>query len=183
MEEQVAQDAQSEAATAAAEQSEPTQTTLSATDLLQRMQQIEQESTSYKDQYLRSAAEMKNYKRRVEQDRIDLIRNAGAGVLMKMLPILDDFDLAIAHVPEEIENSPWFNGIKLVQSKLQTVFEGEGVTPIQALGQRFDPNFHEAVMHEAAGPEHAGKVTAELRRGYVLNDRVIRPTMVKVGEE
>lgn len=181
MEEQISQNAQGEPAVATVEQSDTT--VLSAAELQQRMQQIEQESASYKDQYLRTAAEMKNYKRRVEQDRVDLIRNAGVSVLMKMLPILDDFDLAIEHVPDEIANSPWFNGIKLVQSKLQTVIEGEGVRPIQALGQRFDPNFHEAVMHEAAGPEQAGKVTAELRRGYVLNDRVLRPTMVKVGEE
>jgi len=159
-----------------------TQPGLSAADLQQRLAQIEQESASFKDQYLRATAEMRNYKRRVEQERGDLIRNAGAGVLMKMLPILDDLDLAMSHVPEDIASSPWFSGVKLVQTKLQTVLEGEGVKPIQALGRPFDPNFHEAVMHEAAGPENAGKVTAELRRGYTLHDRVIRPTMVKVGE-
>jgi molecular chaperone GrpE len=70
----------------------------------------------------------------------------------------------------------------MVQTKLQTMLEGEGVTPIEALGTNFDPRFHEAVMHEPAGPAMAGKVTAELRRGYTLHDRVIRPTMVKVGE-
>ncbi len=155
---------------------------LSAADLQQRLAQIEQESASFKDQYLRAAAEMRNYKRRVEQERGDLIRNAGASVLMKMLPILDDLDLAMSHVPEEVASSPWFSGVKLVQTKLQTMLEGEGVKSIQALGQTFDPNYHEAVMHEAAGPEYAGKVTAELRRGYTLHDRVIRPTMVKVGE-
>ena len=151
-------------------------------DIEQQLQQLAQESESYKDQYMRATAEMRNYKRRVEQDRADLIRNAGAGVLMKLLPILDDFDLAMAHVPEEIAASQWFNGIKLVQTKLRTVFEGEGVKVIEALGATFDPNFHEAVMHEDAGPDQAGKVTAELRRGYTLHDRVIRPTMVKVGE-
>ena len=151
-------------------------------DLEARLRKAEEESASFKDQYLRTAAEMRNYKRRVEQDRTDLIRNAGAGVLLKLLPILDDFDLAMAHAPEEITSNPWFNGVKLVHSKLQTVLEGEGVKPIEALGAEFDPNFHEAVMHEAAGPQYAGKVTAELRRGYTLHDRVIRPTMVKVGE-
>src|SRR5919199_3054954 len=151
-------------------------------DIQQRLQQAEQESASFKDQYLRAAAEMRNYKRRVEQDRADLIRNAGAGMLMKLLPILDDLELAMAHVPEEIAASPWFNGVKLVQTKLQTMLEGEGLKPIEALGTDFDPRLHEAVMHEPAGPEMAGKVTAELRRGYRLHDRVIRPTMVKVGE-
>jgi molecular chaperone GrpE len=159
-----------------------TQPELPADALQQRVQQLEQESASFKDQYLRATAEMRNFRRRVEQERADQIRNAGAGVLMKLLPILDDFDLAMAHVPAEIAESAWFNGIKLVQSKLQTMLEGEGVRPIQALGQTFDPNFHEAVMHEPAGAEYAGKVTAELRRGYLLHDRVLRPTMVKVGE-
>ena len=168
--------------TVTAPEASATQPELSADDLQQRMQQIEQESASYKDQYLRATAELRNYRRRVEQERADLIRNAGAGVLMKLLPILDDLDLAMAHVPEEVAASPWFNGLKLVQTKLQTVLEGEGVKPIEALGTPFDPNVHEAVMHEPAGDELAGKVTAELRRGYTLHGRVIRPAMVKVGE-
>ena len=159
-----------------------THTTMSAEELVQRIEQLEQESLSYKDQYLRSAAEMRNYKRRTEQDRADLIRNAGASVLMKLLPVLDDFDLAMAHVPAEVADLPWFNGIKLMHSKLETMLEGEGVKPIEALGDVFDPNRHEAVMHEMVGPDMAGRVTAELRRGYMLHDRIIRPTLVKVGE-
>ncbi len=151
-------------------------------ELQQRLQQAEQDAASYKDQFLRTTAEMRNYKRRVEQERADLIRNAGAGVLMKLLPILDDFELAMAHVPQEIADSPWFNGVKIVQSKLQTVLESEGVKPIEAFGKPFDPNYHEAVMHEDAGPDQAGMVTAELRKGYTLHDRVIRPAMVKVGQ-
>lgn len=154
----------------------------SVEELQQRIEQLEQESLSYKDQYLRSAAEMRNYKRRTDQDRADLIRNAGASVLMKLLPVLDDFDLAMAHAPAEVADLSWFNGVKLMYTKLQTVLEGEGVKPIDALGAVFDPNRHEAVMHEMVGPEMAGRVTAELRRGYTLHDRVIRPTLVKVGE-
>jgi molecular chaperone GrpE len=87
------------------------------------------------------------------------------------------------HVPAEVAETSWFNGLQGVQRKIQTVMEGEGVKPIEALGQPFDPNFHDAVMHEDAGPEQAGKVTADLRRGYMLHERVIRPTMVKVGQE
>lgn len=157
-------------------------TSLSAEELVQRIEQLEQESSSYKDQYLRSAAEMRNYKRRTEQDRADLIRNAGASVLMKLLPVLDDFDLAMAHVPAEVAALPWFNGIRLMHTKLETMLEGEGVKPIEALGDVFDPNRHEAVMHEMVGPDMAGRVTAELRRGYTLHERIIRPTLVKVGE-
>ena len=152
-------------------------------ELQGRVQQLEQELAAVKDQYLRSAADLKNFKRRTEEDRATLIRNATAGLIMKLLPILDDFDLAMQHVPAEVAALPWFNGLQGVQRKLQTVLEGEGVKPIEAAGQQFDPHFHEAVMHEDAGPEQAGKVTADLRRGYMLHDKVIRPSMVKVGQE
>lgn len=148
-----------------------------------RVQQLEQEVNSAKDQYLRSVADLKNFKRRTEEERATLIRNATAGLIMKLLPILDDFDLAMQHVSPEVAESPWFNGLQGVQRKLQLVLEGEGVKPIEAQGQPFDPNFHDAVMHEDAGPEQAGKVTADLRKGYTLHDKVIRPSMVKVGQE
>ncbi|HEX6291745.1 MAG TPA: nucleotide exchange factor GrpE [Herpetosiphonaceae bacterium] len=156
---------------------------LSSEELQARMLQLEQESTSFKDQYLRAAADLKNFKRRTEEERGSLIRNATAGLLLKLLPILDDFDLAMQHVPPEVAETPWFSGLQGVQRKLQMVLEGEGVKPIEALGQTFDPHFHDAVMHEEAGPEQAGKVTADLRRGYMLHDRVLRPSMVKVGQE
>jgi molecular chaperone GrpE len=156
--------------------------TVGVDELQQRIEQLEQESASYKDQYLRAAAEMRNYKRRVEEDRANLIRNAGTAVLSKLLPILDDFDLAMTHAPNEVADLPWYNGVKLMYTKLQTVLEGEGVKPIEAVGAVFDPNQHEAVMHEMVGPDMAGRVTAELRRGYMLHDRVLRPSLVKVGE-
>jgi molecular chaperone GrpE len=152
-------------------------------ELQLRMQQLEQENAAFRDQYLRAAADLKNFKRRTEEERATLLRNASAGVILKLLPILDDFDLAMQHVPEEIAQSSWFNGLQGVQRKLQLVLESEGVKPIEALGQPFDPHQHEAVMHEDAGPEQAGKVTADLRKGYTLHERVIRPSMVKVGQE
>lgn len=165
-------------------QSEATTTAEQSSDGLQaRMQQLEQEASNMRDQALRAAADLKNFKRRTEEERANLIRNATAGLIMKLLPILDDFDLAMQHVPAEVAETSWFNGLQGVQRKIQTVMEGEGVKPIEALGQPFDPNFHDAVMHEDAGPEQAGKVTADLRRGYLLHERVIRPTMVKVGQE
>ncbi|MBV9790155.1 MAG: nucleotide exchange factor GrpE [Chloroflexi bacterium] len=156
---------------------------LSSDELQSRLQQLEQESSSYKDQYLRTAADLKNFKRRTEEERGTLIRNATAGLIMKILPILDDFDLAMQHVPAEVAETSWFNGLQGMQRKLQMVLEGEGVKPIEALGEPFNPHFHDAVMHEDAGPEQAGKVTADLRRGYMLHDRVLRPSMVKVGQE
>lgn len=160
-----------------------TETAAASDDLQATVQRLTQEANAFKDQYLRASADLKNFKRRTEDERGNLIRNATAGLIMKLLPIMDDFDLAMQHVPADVAETSWFNGLQGVQRKLQTVLEGEGVKPIEALGQPFDPNFHDAVMHEDAGPDQAGKVTADLRRGYTLHDRVIRPSMVKVGQE
>jgi molecular chaperone GrpE len=86
------------------------------------------------------------------------------------------------HAPADVADTSWFNGVQGIQRKLQLILETEGVTVIEAEGQPFDPHVHEAVMHEDAGAEYSGKVTADLRRGYKLHDRVLRPSMVKVGQ-
>jgi len=152
------------------------------TELQARVAQLEKEAAEYKDQWLRAAADYKNFKRRTDQERADLIRGASAGLLLKLLPVADDLERALSGVTPDIEATPWYGGFKLIPQKLQTVLESEGVTPIQALGQDFDPNFHEAVIYEAAGEGQEGKVVAELQKGYKLRDRVLRPTMVKVGQ-
>lgn len=150
--------------------------------LKMRVAQLERESAENKDQWLRAVADYKNFKRRTDQERADLIRGASAGLVLKLLPVLDDLERAIGSVTPELAASPWYGGFKLIPQKLQAVLESEGVTPIQALGQDFDPNFHEAVIYEATGDGQEGKVVGELQRGYMLRDRVLRPTMVKVGQ-
>ena len=151
------------------------------TALQARVAQLEKEVADYKDQWLRSAADFKNFKRRTDIERADLIRGASAGLLLKLLPAVDDLERALASVTPDVAATPWYGGFKLIPQKLQTVLESEGVTPINALGQDFDPNFHEAVIYEAAEGQE-GKVVGELQRGYKLRDRVLRPTMVKVGQ-
>lgn len=151
-------------------------------DLQARIAQLEEKNLANKDAYLRATADLKNFKRRTEEERSNLVRNASASVITKLLPVLDDFDLAMQHAPAEIAESSWFNGVQGIQRKLQLILETEGVTPIEAEGQPFDPHVHEAVMHEDAGPDQSGTVVADLRRGYKLHERVLRPTMVKVGQ-
>ncbi len=151
-------------------------------ELRARLEQLEQEVSTSKDAYMRATADLRNFKRRTEEDRTNLVRNASASVILKLLPVLDDFDLAMQHAPEDIAQNAWFSGVRGIQRKLQMILETEGVKPIEAEGQPFDPHFHEAVMHEDAGDENSGKVVADLRRGYTLHDRVLRPSMVKVGQ-
>ena len=151
-------------------------------ELRARVAQLERESADYKDQWLRAAADYKNFKRRTDSERVDLIRGASAGLLLKLLPVMDDLTRAVNSVTPDVEGTAWYGGFKLIPQKLHTVLESEGVVPIEAVGQDFDPNFHEAVIYEAAGDGQDGKVVAELQKGYKLRDRVLRPTMVKVGQ-
>jgi molecular chaperone GrpE len=152
----------------------------SASDLQAEVRRLAAEAAEYKDQWLRATADYRNYKRRAEIERAEIIRHANAALLLKLLPVMDDLDRAMANVPEEIAASPWYAGFALIPQKLHAILESEGVTPIDALGQEFDPTLHEAVIHEEREGER-GKVTGELQKGYRLHDKVLRPTMVKVG--
>jgi molecular chaperone GrpE len=150
-------------------------------ELRQRLAQAEKEAAEHKDQWLRAAADYKNFKRRADTERGELIRSASSAVLLKLLPVIDDFERSIANIPAEVAATPWWGGTQLIAQKLRTILESEGVKPIEALGQDFDPNLHEAVIYEDAEGQE-GKVIAELQRGYKLHERVLRPTMVKVGK-
>jgi molecular chaperone GrpE len=156
--------------------------TLGDAGLQARIAQLELESEDYRDKWLRAVADYKNFKRRAEQERVDLIRGASAGLLLKLLPVVDDIERAAASAPVESSGSSWFEGFRLIAQKLQTILESEGVTAIAALGQEFDPNQHEAVIYEETGDGSDGRVVAELQKGYKLRDRILRPTMVKVGK-
>jgi molecular chaperone GrpE len=147
-----------------------------------RIDALEKEVAEHKDAHLRAAADYKNLKRRYEAERVDLITRASAGLLLKILPVVDDLARASSSATPEIVNSPWFGGFKLIPNKLQQLLESEGVTVMDALSQPFDPNLHEAVAYESGLSDSDGKVVAVLQKGYLLHDKVLRPAMVKVGQ-
>src|SRR5690606_14449053 len=122
-----------------------------------------------------------NYRRRVEHERLEQQRVATGNVLVKLLPIVDDFHRAMEAIPEDQRNE-WFEGVALIQRKLERFMQDEGVTEIAALGQAFDPNFHEAVGVDSDTEAESGTVTQVLQRGYRHGDRVLRPAMVRVAE-
>ncbi len=130
----------------------------------------------------RAQADLANFKKRSEQERAELVSFANASLIGKLLPILDDFERALGAVPEELCSTKWVEGMKLIERKLRTVLEQEGVSPIDALGKKFDPHMHEAVLREA-GEGEMDTVVEELQKGYRLRDRVLRPTMVRVGKQ
>lgn len=127
----------------------------------------------------RTQADFANYRRRTEQERSELVRMAEAGLIRELLPVLDDLQRALEGLPPELRGLTWVDGVLFIDRKLRAVLEMHGLKPIDALGKEFDPYEHEAVMREGEGD--ANVVTGELQKGYRLHDRVLRPTMVKVG--
>lgn len=133
---------------------------------------------SYLANWQRTQADFINYKRRSEQEKEEIGKFANAMLLLNLLPILDDLERAFTSIPPHLVKLSWVDGIKLIERKLWASLEAQGLSQIKALGEPFDPKLHEAAMH-ANGKE--GIVIEELQKGYKLHDRVIRPTMVVVG--
>lgn len=129
----------------------------------------------------RSAADLSNYRKRAEQERSELVKNAYADLLRRMLPVVDDMERAWKTLPSELAAVPWVEGMRLIERKLHTLLEQDGVIAYDSLGQDFDPAFHDAIIMEDTEPEDDGKVVGEILKGYRWQDRVLRPAMVKVG--
>lgn len=130
----------------------------------------------------RVQADFANYKRRVDQERSEFARAVKADVILRTLPIIDDFDRALEMVPEEIASHDWARGIGLIHRKLLSVFENEGLSKLEARGQEFDPWEHEAILHQETNELEEGRVLAVVREGYKLDDKVIRPAQVIVAK-
>jgi molecular chaperone GrpE len=156
-------------------------------ELAERIEQLEREleavrrsDEEHRNNWHRSAADFANYKRRTDEERATLTQFSNTVLIGKLLSVLDDFDRALESVPAEAHDA-WIEGVKLTERKLRNVLESEGVTPIEAVGQPFDPNLHEAVVHEDTADHRDNEVIGELQRGYRLRDRVIRPSLVRVA--
>ena len=138
------------------------------------------------DEYLtalqRERAEFQNFKRRTTEERMRDAGLAGEDLIRKVLAVADDFDRAIEARPASIADDPWFEGIAAIDRKLRLLLESEGATPIDASpGRRFDPREHEAIANVPGTDRPDGEIVEEVRRGYRLRDRVIRPALVAVA--
>ncbi len=148
-------------------------------DLASALEQEKERADRNLANWQRAQADLSNYKKRVDQEKQDLAKFANAALIGSMLNLVDDFQRARSTIPESILGMTWVEGLFLIERKLGATLEAAGLSEIKALGEDFDPNLHEAVMH-GDGPE--GKIVEEFQRGYKLHDRVIRPAMVKVGQ-
>ena len=133
------------------------------------------------DRLLRKSAEFDNYRKRVERERREQADQAVVNLLQELLQVVDDFDLAL-QVEAGEEAAGYRKGVELIHAKLHDMLRKQGVRPIEALGADFDPNVHQAVLHESSPKHREGEVIGELRRGYMLGDRLLRPSMVKVAK-
>ena len=154
-----------------------------AGELKKLLEQERNKSVEYMDNWRRAAADFSNYKKRAEKDSADMSKYLNAVLIQRLLPILDDFDRAGQTIPDNLRGLTWIDGVMLIARKMQMIMEAEGLKTIEALNKPFDPNMHEAVIHEETDQHEDGTVIAELQKGYKLNDRVLRPTMVKVAKK
>src|SRR5436190_3889365 len=130
----------------------------------------------------RERAEFQNFKRRTSEERMRDLGLAGEDLIRKVLTVADDFDRAIETRPAAIADDPWFEGIAAIDRKLRQLLESEGVSTIDASpGRPFDPREHEAITNVPSGDHADGEIIEEVRRGYRLRDRVIRPALVAVA--
>lgn len=145
------------------------------------LEEARAKEAEYLDGWQRALAELANARKRFERERDQAYTNAKVGILMQIIPVIDDFERAFESVPEDRAGLEWSEGIRLIYQKFRRLLEQEGIEPIDAVGNPFDPFLHEAVTHEPSDEVPVGEVIACLQKGYRLGDRVLRPSMVRVS--
>lgn len=139
------------------------------------------ECAEMKDKALRAAAELENFRRRVLREKEDFQKFAAEGVLRDLLPVADHVDAAMSHMGESADLATLREGVEITYRGFLDVLKKKGVTPIESKGMTFDPNLHEAVQMEPSDEVPPSRVVREVRRGYMLHDRLLRPALVVVS--
>lgn len=141
----------------------------------------EEELSEMKDKYLRLYSEFDNFRRRTSKERLDLIKTANEDMMAALLPVMDDLERAKMAMENATDVNAMKEGLELVFGKLTNVLQQKGLKPMEAKGQPFDADIHEAITQTPAGDEMKGKVVDEIEKGYYLNDKVIRFAKVVIG--
>lgn len=145
-------------------------------------EELREQLEAEQNKYLRLMADFDNYKRRAVKDRQEAEKFRAQSLLTDLLPVLDNFDRALAVETKSEESASLLKGLEMVRNSLLDAVKREGLEDIQAIGEPFDPNFHQAVMQEQEENQDSGIVLKELQKGYTLKGRVLRPSMVSVNE-
>lgn len=149
---------------------------------VQRQLREEQERTkNLQERWQRAAADLANLKRRTEQERGDLEKFAGMLLVQELLPVLDNFERALATIPGNLEMLTWIQGIMLIERHLRAILERQGLQAIETAGQTFNPHLHEAVTERPTAEAAPGTIVQEYQRGYTMHGRLLRPALVEVA--
>jgi molecular chaperone GrpE len=146
--------------------------------LQKQLAEAEAKKQEYLDALQRERADFTNFRRRMEAEKAQSWSLASGETFKKVLPVLDDLERALSN---RVAGDAWADGVEMIYRKFKSILEKEGITPIEALGQPFDPNLHEAIMQEESEGHESGTVIAILQQGYLHGERVLRPAMVKVA--
>jgi molecular chaperone GrpE len=141
-----------------------------------------EEAEQLRDRLLRTTAEFDNYRKRVDRERRDMAERAAESVLADLLPIIDDLERALAAADAGESAEGYRRGVELIHRQLLDLITRRGVTPIETVGQMFDPHLHQSVSSAPSSQHRDGEIIEELRRGYRLGERLLRPAMVKVAQ-
>lgn len=158
------------------------QVEMELTENEKRLLELEEKLAASEDRYLRLQADFENVKKRNVAERAATQKYRSQTIAEELLPALDGFQKALDTQSESEQMEALLTGMKMVYGQIMTALEKEGVEAIPALGEQFDPNFHQAVMQDSDDSKESNEITMELQKGYKLKDRVIRPSMVKVNQ-
>lgn len=148
-----------------------------------QLAEAQQKAAEYLDGLQRSQASFANYRKRTEAEQVSWRSVANAALLSRFLPVLDDFERAFQALPSEFAEHPWLGGINLIQRKIAGVLETENVKPLEVQpGVPFDPLYHQAILYQEVPGFEDGQIVAEVERGYLLDERVLRPASVVVAK-
>jgi molecular chaperone GrpE len=150
-------------------------------ELKKELEEARSKADEYLDGWQRSRAEFANYRKRIDREREQVHQEASGTVIRRFLDVLDDLDRALKNRPAEGEGAEWAAGIELIYRKLLNILEVEGVTPLEAEGEDFDPNLHEAISQEVSAEHESGEIIEVVQNGYRIGDRVLRPARVRVA--
>jgi molecular chaperone GrpE len=163
------------------DQMETTSTSAAESEADKAMAGLQVDLDRFRDLAMRSQADFENYKKRAAREREDAIKYANSSLLERLASIVDNFELGLEAARAEDEKSPIYSGMTLVLKQLQDFLADNGLQPIEAAGQKFDPNVHEAVAQEPSDDVPEEHVIRQIRRGYKLKDRLLRPSTVVVS--
>jgi len=150
--------------------------------LREQLEGAEARAAENLDGWQRAQAEFVNYKNRVQRDREMSYTSMKGDIFKQVLPVIDDLERALQNRPHDESVKGWVDGIELIYRKLQGLLDAQNVTRIEAKGQPFDPNFHEAISHEPSDEVESGCVIEVIQQGYMIGERVIRPALVRVAQ-